>query len=69
MTATVDAVALEIKVKEMYRAVAQDPHGRFHFELGRGLARQNPYGFISDQARGASGRYGVKSISLLARKP
>jgi len=30
---------------------------------------ENAYEFISDQARGASGKYGVKSISLLARKP
>ena len=31
--------------------------------------RENPYQFISAQARNASGRYGVKSISLLAVKP
>lgn len=31
--------------------------------------RANPYEFISDQARSASGTYGVKSISLLAVKP
>jgi arsenite methyltransferase len=31
--------------------------------------RQNPYQFMSGQAQGASRRYGVKSISLLARKP
>lgn len=31
--------------------------------------RRNPYEFISDQARGASGTYGVKSISVLAVKP
>jgi arsenite methyltransferase len=31
--------------------------------------RGNPYEFISDQARNASGVYGVKSISLLAVKP
>jgi arsenite methyltransferase len=31
--------------------------------------RQNPYQFISEQARNASGTYGVKSISLLAVKP
>jgi SAM-dependent methyltransferase len=30
--------------------------------------RRNDYAFISDQARGASARYGVKSISLLATK-
>jgi ubiquinone/menaquinone biosynthesis C-methylase UbiE len=30
--------------------------------------RRNDYAFISDRARGASARYGVKSISLLATK-
>jgi len=30
--------------------------------------RTNPYGFLSDQARSASRKYGVKSVSLLARK-
>ena len=31
--------------------------------------RSNPYEFISDQARNASGAFGVKSVSLLAVKP
>ena len=31
--------------------------------------KENAYRFISEQARNASGKYGVKSISLLARKP
>lgn len=31
--------------------------------------RANPYEFLSDQARGASSQYGVKSISVLATKP
>jgi hypothetical protein len=31
--------------------------------------RTNPCEFISEQARNASGTYGVKSISLLAVKP
>jgi ubiquinone/menaquinone biosynthesis C-methylase UbiE len=30
--------------------------------------RRNDYGFISDQARGATSTYGVKSVSLLAVK-
>jgi SAM-dependent methyltransferase len=30
--------------------------------------RENPYEFISDRARNASKKYGVKSVSLLARK-
>jgi len=35
---------LESKVKAMYRAVADDPHGEFHFEMGRTLAE--PLGYI-----------------------
>jgi arsenite methyltransferase len=30
---------------------------------------RNPYEFVSERARDASSRYGVKSISLLAVKP
>ena len=37
-TTTVDVDQLEAKVKDMYRLVAQEPQGRFHFELGRELA-------------------------------
>lgn len=33
-----DTVALEDKVKAMYRAVADNPGGEFHFEMGRALA-------------------------------
>lgn len=32
------------------------------------LTRANPYEFLSEQARGASETYGVKSVSVLARK-
>ena len=32
MVATVDTVELETKVKEMYRRVAQEPGGDYHFE-------------------------------------
>jgi arsenite methyltransferase len=39
----VDVRELEAKVKDMYRAVAADPHGRFHFELGRHLALRLGY--------------------------
>jgi SAM-dependent methyltransferase len=38
-----DPRELEAKVKEMYRAVAEDPHGEFHFEMGRGLAERLGY--------------------------
>lgn len=34
---------LEAKVKDMYREVAQNPHGEFHFEMGRALAERLGY--------------------------
>lgn len=42
-TANVDRVALEAKVKEMYKAVADNPHGEFHFEMGRVMAERLGY--------------------------
>jgi len=39
----VDVVALKQKVKAMYRDVALDPHGEFHFEMGRALAERLGY--------------------------
>ena len=41
--ATFDAKDLEAKVKAMYRSVADDPHGEFHFEMGRALAERLGY--------------------------
>jgi arsenite methyltransferase len=38
-----DVNALEQKVKAMYRDVALDPHGEFHFEMGRALAERLGY--------------------------
>lgn len=38
-----DTAALETKVKAMYRAVALDPAGEFHFEMGRALAERLGY--------------------------
>ena len=43
MTVTVDTEQLETKVKEMYRHVAQQPHDRFHFELGAPVALRAGY--------------------------
>ncbi len=40
---TVDRVALETKVKDMYTAVAENPHGDFHFEMGRTMAERLGY--------------------------
>lgn len=42
-TASVDRVALETKVQQMYREVAENPHGDFHFEMGRAMAERLGY--------------------------
>lgn len=39
----VDLPELEAKVKAMYRAVAENPAGEFHFEMGRALAERLGY--------------------------
>jgi arsenite methyltransferase len=39
----VDVDELRDKVKVMYRAVADAPHGEFHFEMGRVLAERLGY--------------------------
>jgi SAM-dependent methyltransferase len=44
---TVDVHQLRTKVKEMYKAVAEQPDGTFHFEMGRGLALR--LGYPADQ--------------------
>jgi len=41
--ARVDVNELRDKVKVMYRAVAEAPHGDFHFEMGRALAERLGY--------------------------
>ena len=43
IAASVDRAALETKVKEMYREVAENPHGNFHFEMGRAMAERLGY--------------------------
>jgi len=43
MTATVDPAELEAKVKDMYRHVAEQPDGDYHFEMGRVLAERLGY--------------------------
>ena len=40
---TVDTHEVENKVKDMYERVAHDPHGDFHFEMGRALAERLGY--------------------------
>lgn len=40
---SVDVIALEQKVKAMYRDVATNPHGDFHFEMGRTMAERLGY--------------------------
>jgi arsenite methyltransferase len=41
--AALDTQELEAKVKEMYRHVAEEPQGDYHFELGRPLAMRLGY--------------------------
>jgi arsenite methyltransferase len=41
--AAVDRTALESKVKAMYSDVALNPHGEFHFEMGRVMAERLGY--------------------------
>ncbi len=43
MTVTVNTEELEAKVKDMYRQVAQQPEGGFHFELGAPVALRAGY--------------------------
>lgn len=42
-TGSVDRAELEAKVKDVYRAVATHPEGRYHFRMGRELARELGY--------------------------
>jgi ubiquinone/menaquinone biosynthesis C-methylase UbiE len=39
----VDAADLERRVKDMYTQVALEPHARYHFEMGRGMASRLGY--------------------------
>jgi len=43
MPAAVNTQELEAKVKDMYRQVAENPHGEFHFEMGRVMAERLGY--------------------------
>jgi arsenite methyltransferase len=43
LATTVDTRELESKVKDMYRHVAEQPDGDYHFELGRNLAERLGY--------------------------
>lgn len=42
-TLQVDRVELQTKVQAMYRDVAENPHGEFHFEMGRAMAERLGY--------------------------
>lgn len=43
MSITINVEELEQKVKSMYRDVALNPHGEYHFEMGRILAERLGY--------------------------
>ena len=57
---TVDKAQLEEKVKSMYTHVASDPHGDYHFEMGRGLASHLGY---SDQELDAIPHQSIESFA------
>lgn len=40
---TVDVTELDTKVRQMYRHVAEEPRGAYHFDLGRDLAERLGY--------------------------
>lgn len=42
-TRQLDITDLEVRVKDMYREVAEEPHKEFHFETGRALAERLGY--------------------------
>jgi arsenite methyltransferase len=42
-TTAFDPKELESKVKAMYRSVVENPHGEFHFEMGRAMAERLGY--------------------------
>jgi hypothetical protein len=73
----VDRAALEAKVKSMYSEVAANPHGECHFEMGRATVERLGYSpadldripaHAIEPAQKATARWGVKSVSILARK-
>jgi arsenite methyltransferase len=43
LSSTINVEELEQKVKSMYRDVALNPHGEYHFEMGRKLAERLGY--------------------------
>ena len=53
MSGRVDVDELRDKVKGMYKAVAEEPHGTFHFEMGRALAER--LGYPAGEARSDPG--------------
>ena len=67
MVTTVDTVELEAKVKEMYRHVAQEPGGDYHFELGERLALRVGLRRRSAAERAGRGRRVLRRRRLLLR--
>src|SRR5690348_3601716 len=59
-TTAFDPKELEAKVKAMYRSVAENPKGDFHFEMGRAMAERLGY------ARGDLDRIPAESIESFA---
>lgn len=65
---TVDVKDLETKVQDMYREVAENPHGEFHFEMGRapGGAARLPARRAGPDSRGG---YGIVRRGWLLLQP
>jgi arsenite methyltransferase len=49
-TAPVDADALRAEVRSKYRQIAINPHGNYHFHIGRGLAARLRYNEVTVSA-------------------
>ena len=65
--ATVDAIELETKVKDLYRHVAEQPQGSYHFEMGRALAER--LGYPADLLDRIPARRSSPSRGRLLRRP
>ena len=70
MTVTVDTKELDLWASCIGGAAQEDSYRQGIEAAGLRLERigTDPYAFLSDRARSANNKHGVKSISLLARK-
>jgi hypothetical protein len=64
--ATVDAIELETKVKDLYRHMAEQPHGAYHFE--RGVRWPNALGTRPTFSTGFRAKRSSPSLGRLLRR-